>query len=187
MPTRKRASSRSRLGRAVKAGRSAIKEAQKHVPPELRRQIDRSIKDGQKRFDATVKDIRARVNKAAKQADLNSALKRLDGLSKQVQQLARSVTSRAASGTRSTRATATRRATTARRAVTRKAAATKRTATRKAAARKPAAPKRATAPAKRASTTRTRRAAAMPEPTIRYVPPAIPEAPGPMPIEVETP
>ena len=88
MPARKRTTSRSRLNRAVRAGRSALAQAQRRVPPDLRRQIDKSIKDGQRRFDSTVKDIRTRVNQAAKQADLNKALKRLDGLSKQVQQLA---------------------------------------------------------------------------------------------------
>src|SRR2546421_336758 len=103
MPARKRTTSRSRLNRAVRAGRSALAQAQRRVPPDLRRQIDRSIKDGQRRFDSTVKDIRTRVNQAAKQADLNKALKRLDGLSKQVQQLARKVTSGSTPAARSRR------------------------------------------------------------------------------------
>ena len=181
MPARKRTTSRSRLNRAVRAGRSALAQAQRRVPPDLRRQIDKSIKDGQRRFDSTVKDIRTRVNQAAKQADLNKALKRLDGLSKQVQQLARKVTSGSTRAARSTRS----RATSTRRAVTRKAAARK-PARRKPAARKTAASKPRTtaaskpAAARRASTRRT--PAATRQPTIRYVPPAVTEAPGPMPI-----
>jgi len=74
MATRKRASPRSRLNRAVKAGRAALRSAEKRVPPDVRKQIDRSIKDGQKRLDAAVKDVRKRVNQAARQADLDRVM-----------------------------------------------------------------------------------------------------------------
>ena len=143
MATRKRAASRSRLNRAVKAGRSALRSAEKRLPPDVRKQIDRSIKDGQKRLDTAVKDVRTRVNKAARQADLDRVMKRLDGLSKQVSQLARRVTTRPAAATAAARKPATRRST-------------------------------------------PRRPAPSMEPVIRYVPPSIPEAPGPMPVRVET-
>src|SRR6266849_2448823 len=138
MAKKKRASSRSRLlNRAVKAGRSYLRQAERRLPPDVRKQIDRSIKDGQKTFDGALKQLRARLDRTASQVDLERALKRLEGLSKQVQQIARSATSRPAAPT------ATRRS--ARRPATRKSAAKPASATaaapRKAATRK--APARA--------------------------------------------
>jgi hypothetical protein len=149
----------------VKAGRKALRQAEKRIPPDLRRQIERGIKDGQKRFDATVKDVRARVSKATAPGEIDRALKRFSGLSKQFEGLARTLTARAAAATRgtaprrpTTRPTATRPATTPKR----KPAASKSVA-RKPAARKPAARRSA------------RRKAA---PAIVAAPPAVPEAPG---------
>ena len=95
MATRKRTSTRSRLlKRAVRAGRSALHEAEKRVPPDLRRQIESGIKDGQKTVHAAIKELQTRLDRTARQADLDRVLKRLDGLGRQVQQLARPVTSR---------------------------------------------------------------------------------------------
>ena len=217
MATRKRASSRSGLNRAVKAGRSALRTAERRLPPDVRKRIEKAIKDGQGRFDATVKDVRARVNKAAGQADVDRALKRLGELRKHVQTMVGNAAAAARTG-RSTATSTARRATT-RRTATRKAAtrktatrktasrktatrktATRKTATRKAATRKTAparsTPTRSTStatarkPAARRTAPRRRTApkpAVMPAPTIRYVPPAITEAPGPMPLHVETP
>lgn len=212
MATRKRASSRSGLNRAVKAGRSALRTAERRLPPDVRKRIEKAIKDGQGRFDATVKDVRARVNKAAGQADVDRALKRLGELRKHVQTMVGNAAAAARTG-RSAATSTARRATT-RRTATRKAAtrktasrktatrktATRKTATRKAATRKTAparsTPTRSTStatarkPAARRTAPRRRTApkpAVMPAPTIRYVPPAITEAPGPMPLHVETP
>jgi peptidoglycan hydrolase CwlO-like protein len=147
MAKKKRASSRSKfLNRAVKAGRSYLREAERRLPPDVRKQIDRSIKDGQKTVEGAIKQLRTRLDRTANQVDLEKALKRLDGLSKQVQQLARSVSSRPAATTRrATRRPAARRRTVARAAAP-KAAATRATATRKAPARR-AAPRRRAAPA----------------------------------------
>lgn len=186
MATRKRTSSRSRLSSAVKAGRSALAQAQRRLPPDLRRQIDRSIKDGQKRFDGAVKDIRTRVDRTALQADLDKALKRLDGLSKQVEKLARGAHARAtaarpaarrttrkvASRASASRKTATQKATSAKRTATPKASSVKRTATRKVAKRKPSTPR----PASRRASPRRESAmsARTSEPTIRYIPPSAP-------------
>src|ERR1051326_41190 len=125
MPARKRAPSRARLNRAVKAGRKALQQAERRIPPDLRRQIDRTIKDGQKRFDATVKEVRTRVSKATAPGEIERAVKRCGDLSKQVESLARQLTARTKSATR---ATAARRST-----------STRRTATRRTATRKPAA------------------------------------------------
>src|SRR5690349_8310965 len=123
MAKKKRASSRSRLlNRAVKAGRSYLRQAERRLPPDVRKQIDRSIKDGQKTFEGALKQVRTRLDRTASQVDLERALKRLDGLSKQVQQLARSAQARAASRTAAAApARTTTRRPAARRAATRTA------------------------------------------------------------------
>lgn len=130
MAARKRASTRSRLlKQAVKAGRSALREAQKRVPPDVRKQIERTVKDGQKTMHTAIKQVQARLDRTARQADLDRAMKRLEALSRQVRNLA-------AGGAAS--------ATPARPA--RRKPATRKTSTRKPAARKPmskTAPKRA--------------------------------------------
>jgi hypothetical protein len=154
MANKKRASSRSRLlNRAVKAGRSYLRQAEMRLPPDVRKQIDRSIKDGQKTFEGAIRQLRTRLDRTASQVDLERALKRLDGLSKQVQQLARSASSRATSGStaaapakRTTRRPPARRATTK---TTRKPAR-KAAAATPAPASKPAA--RRAAPRRRAET-----------------------------------
>jgi len=156
MPARRRPSPRSPLNRAVKAGRKALRQAEKRIPPDLRRQIERGIKDGQKRFDATVKDVRTRVSKATAPGEIDRALKRFSGLSKQFEGLARTLSARAAAATRGT---APRRTT---------APAKRKPAARKPTARKPATRK----PAARRS---PRRPAA---PPIVTAPPSVPEAPG---------
>ncbi len=165
MPARRRPSPRSPLNRAVKAGRKALRQAEKRIPPDLRRQIERGIKDGQKRFDATVKDVRARVSKATAPGEIDRALKRFSGLSKQFEGLARTLTARAAAATRGTapRRTTTRRTTTPRTTTPKRKPAARKPVARKPAARKPA-PRR-----------RPRRAAA---PAIVTSPPAVPEGPG---------
>src|ERR1700681_2491756 len=140
MATRKRTSSRSRrsglVGRAVTAGRKALREAESRVPPDLRRQLERTIKDGQKTLKIAIDQLETRVRRNATQADLDRVFKRLEGLSKQVQLMARGVSMRAAARTSST----TRRAAT----TTRPAAGTakrtaKRASTRKPATRRPSA------------------------------------------------
>jgi peptidoglycan hydrolase CwlO-like protein len=150
MATKKRASSRSKLlNRAVKAGRSYLRQAERRLPPDFRKQIDRSIKDGQKKVEGALKQLRTRLDRTASQVDLEKALKRLDGLSKQVQAIARSATARPAAATparRAARRPAARRRTT-------KAAAPKAAAPAKAATRK--APVRRAAPRRRAASSPT--------------------------------
>jgi polyhydroxyalkanoate synthesis regulator phasin len=195
MAARKRASSRSRrsglVGRAVRAGRKALRDAESRVPPDLRKQIERTVKEGQKTVMSAVHELETRVNRSARQADVDKALKRLEGLTKQVQQLARGTASRGAARATSTRrraASTTRRAKTA---VKKKATTARRaTATRKRAAPKPAArraaPKAAAAKpaARRTSARRTpaRRTSAR-APEVRSVPE--PPAPGPIPESVD--
>jgi peptidoglycan hydrolase CwlO-like protein len=148
MATKKRTSSRSRLlKRAVKAGRSYLRQAERRLPPDVRKQIDRSIKDGQKTFEGALKQLRTRLDRTASQVDLEKALKRLDGLSKQVQAIARSATARPAAAKparRTARRPATRRRTT--KAAAPKAAAAAKPAARRAPARRAAPRRRAASP-----------------------------------------
>jgi polyhydroxyalkanoate synthesis regulator phasin len=139
MATRKRASTRSKLlKRAVKAGRSALREAERRVPPDVRKQLERTIQDGQKTIHVAIKEVQTRLDRTARQADLDRAMKRIEGLSQQIRNLAARTV-----GT-STAARPARRKPATRKAVARKPAARK------------AAPKRTTA---RRATTRTPRAA----------------------------
>lgn len=147
MPARKRnVSSRSKLlNRAVKVGRSYLRQAERRLPPDVRKQIERSIKDGQKTVEGAIKQLRTRVDRTARQADLERALKSLEGLTKQVQQIARAASSRPAArpAPRATRRPATRKAP-ARKAAA-KAAASKSTPAGKAAPRRAAPRRRASA------------------------------------------
>src|ERR1700693_2882815 len=89
MANRKRSSTRSKLlKRAVKAGRSALRQAERRVPPDVRKQLERTIQDGQKTLHTAIKEVQKRLDRTARQADLDRAMKRLDGLSKQVRNLA---------------------------------------------------------------------------------------------------
>src|SRR5438128_131805 len=106
MAKRKRGTRRSGIvGRAVSAGRRALREAEKRVPPDLRRQVERRIKEADKSARAAIKQLQVQAKKASTRADVNSVLKRIDGLTKQARQVARGASSRAAS----TRRRATRR------------------------------------------------------------------------------
>src|SRR5690242_12409899 len=148
MATRKRTSRRTGLvGRAVSAGRSALREAEKRIPPDLRRQLDRRLKDADKTARAAIKQLQAQVKKASTRADVNSVLKRIDDLTKQARQVARGSATRAAATRR--RATSTARGSARRPA----------TSTARGSARRPATRTRkaATTPRKRAATTTTTR------------------------------
>jgi len=195
MATRKRASSRSRrsglVGRAVSAGRKAFRKAESRVPTDLRRQLERTIKDGQKTLKIAIDQLQVQVRRTAKQADVDKALKRLEGLSKQVQRLARDASSRGAARASST----TRRAATAKRRASGTAKGVKSTAkstvksarstVRRAAStatRTPRSTSRRPTPSSSATTGRKaapRRSSPRPtttaKPEIRYIPPAEPE------------
>jgi polyhydroxyalkanoate synthesis regulator phasin len=148
MAAKKRASTQSKLlKRAVKAGRTALRQAERRVPPDLRKQLERTIRDGQKTIHTAIKEVQTRLDRTARQADLDKAMKRLEGLSKQVRNLA---TGSAAS-------------TTPARPARRKSGARK-AAAGKPAARKPAAKRMST---KRAATRSARvvRSPAAPAPT----------------------
>src|SRR5216110_2145180 len=98
MATRKRATRRSGIvGRAVSAGRRALREAERRVPPDLRRQVERRLKDADKTARAAIKQLQTQAKKASTRAGVNTVLKRIDGLTKQARQIARGTGSRTAS------------------------------------------------------------------------------------------
>lgn len=163
MAKRKRTSKRSDLvGRAVRAGRSALREAESHVPADLRRQVERRLKDAEKTARVAIKQLQQQVKRASTRADVNSVLKRIDGLTKQARQVAKGTTGRATSPRRRTAASTTRRAASR----TRKAAGStrRRTATsprrsttaRRTAARPAATTPSATTPRRRSAPRRAR-------------------------------
>src|SRR5215831_94497 len=165
MAKKKRATRQSGLvDRAVSAGRRALREAQSRVPPDLRRQLERSLGDADKTARAAIKTLQTQVSRASSRADVNSVLKRIDALTRQARQIAQSATARPAT----TRRAAPRRASTgtkASAAASRRKPLTRKAAARKPAARKPAAAKpaaRTTSPRRRA-TTRRSAAASPPE------------------------
>jgi hypothetical protein len=143
----------------VTAGRNALREAESRVPPDIRRQLERTIRDGQKTLKATIDQLQAQVRSRAKQADVDKVLKRLDSLSKQVQQIARGASSRGAARASSTK----RRAKTATRRAATSAKKTARPTTRKAATPKPAtrkaSPRSSAAARPSSSSSATRRTA----------------------------
>ena len=138
MAARKRASTQSKLiNRAVKVGRSALRQAQRRLPPDVRKQIERAVKDGQKTIHTAIKQVESRLDRTARQADLEKAMNRLDALSKQVRNMA---------------AAAAAARTAPPQAATRKPTARK-PATRKASTRKAAPARRATRRSTRSSST----------------------------------
>jgi len=172
MAKRKRGTRRSGIvGRAVSAGRRALREAEKRVPPDLRRQVERRIKDADKTARAAIRQLQAQAKKASTRADFNSVLKRIDGLTKQARQVARGTGTRAASTRRRAASTTKRAATRTRRAATnvkkargtaRRKAAEGATSRRRAAAPTTTTVRRAAAPRRRAAARRAPAAESMP-------------------------
>lgn len=147
MGKRKRTSRRTGLvDRAVRAGRRALKEAESRVPPDLRRQVERRLKDADKTARAAIKQLQVQVQRATTRADVNSVLKRIDGLTKQARQIASGAGART-TATRRRPAATTRRAASTR---VRKAAPARRAApTRKTSTARASAPRRTPAPRRR--------------------------------------
>ena len=160
MAKRKRTSRQSGfVGRAVSAGRRALREAESRVPPDLRRQLERRLKDADKTARVAIKQLQAQVKKASTRADVNSVLKRIDGLTKQARQIAQGTAPRASStrrrattttkrpATRTRKAPSTARPPASRRAASTPRAAAARTTRRAPARRSRSAPPSAPAPA----------------------------------------
>ncbi|HEX2646140.1 MAG TPA: hypothetical protein VHO95_02835, partial [Candidatus Dormibacteraeota bacterium] len=71
----------------MSAGRRALREAESRVPPDLRRQLRRRLRDADKSARAAIKHLQGQVQKASTRADVNSVLKRIDGLTQQARQI----------------------------------------------------------------------------------------------------
>jgi hypothetical protein len=75
------------VGQARKAAEGAVKDLQKRLPPDLVKQIERSLERGQKALDGSLKQIQARLNRTASQTDVDRLTRRIDDLSRQVNRL----------------------------------------------------------------------------------------------------
>jgi polyhydroxyalkanoate synthesis regulator phasin len=138
MAARKRASTQSELlSRAVTAGRSALRQAQRRLPPDVRKQIDRTVKEGQKTIHVAIKQVESRLDRTARQADLEKAMKRLDELTRQVRNMA-SAAAASATQARNPKAKPATRRTPTRKAAPRRKAASAATVAKSTPARRPA-------------------------------------------------
>ncbi|HYU63197.1 MAG TPA: hypothetical protein VEN12_05395 [Verrucomicrobiae bacterium] len=149
MAKKKRSSRSSGLvNRAVRAGRRAFKEAESRVPPDLRRQLERRLKDADKTARAAIKTLQTQVRRASTRGDVNNVLKRIDGLTKQARQIAfggsgaTAPRRRAASPTRKSTSRSRKAATTRRKPAARSAAPAKATSARRTSAKRASTPRR---------------------------------------------
>jgi hypothetical protein len=117
---KRRTKQRDLVSRAVSAGRGALRQAESRIPPDLRRQVERRLKNADMTARAAIKQLQTQVKRATTRADVNSVLKRIDGLTKQARQItaggatprrrASTTTERAATRTRNAAPTTRRRA-----------------------------------------------------------------------------
>src|SRR5262249_55058853 len=115
----------------------ALREAERRLPPDVRRQVERRLKDADKTARAAHKQLQAQARKASTRADVNSVLKRIDGLTRQARE----------SGPSRPGTAPTRPSSPARRAPARTRTTAKTAGRKSPAKRKTAAPKAAPAPA----------------------------------------
>src|SRR5205085_4901802 len=91
--TRKPSSSRSSSSRssasrgtfinqAVKAGRDALRDVQKRVPPDFRKTIQATGRSFEKTVSSSMKQIQTQLNRTASQADLAKLQKKIDDLTR---------------------------------------------------------------------------------------------------------
>src|SRR3984893_15219807 len=66
---------------------SAVKDIQKRLPPDLTRQLERSLSQGQKAIQSSLQQVQARVNRTASQTDVDRLTRRIDELTRQVHRL----------------------------------------------------------------------------------------------------
>src|ERR1700730_15125044 len=62
---------------------SAVKDIQKRLPPDLTRQLERSLSQGQKAIQSSLQQVQARVNRTASQTDVDRLTRRIDELKRQ--------------------------------------------------------------------------------------------------------
>ncbi|MGH7902759.1 MAG: hypothetical protein ACREPA_01365 [Candidatus Dormibacteraceae bacterium] len=107
------------INQALGAGRVALQEAQKRVPPEWRKQVE-------SRMSEALKPVQAQLRSRASQSEVDRLTKRVEQLAKDVDRLSRNVASGAPAGTAAetagrTGAAGPRRAAAPKRATTKKA------------------------------------------------------------------
>src|SRR5918912_608777 len=72
---------------ARKVTESVARDLQKRLPAELVRQVERSVGQGQKAMQASLRQVEARVSRTASQQDVDRLTRRIDELSRQVNKL----------------------------------------------------------------------------------------------------
>ena len=70
------------LGQALEAGRDALKEAQRRLPPDWRHQVETRVTEAMRPFQAQLKS-------RARQSDLDELARRVDELADRVEKLSR--------------------------------------------------------------------------------------------------
>src|SRR4030088_2253823 len=85
--TRKSGKDSNLVGQARHTAEGAVKDLQKRLPPELVKQIERSLERGQKAVDGSLKQVQARLNRTASQTDVDRLTRRIDDLTRQVNRL----------------------------------------------------------------------------------------------------
>src|SRR3981081_781348 len=93
MPTpRKRASTRkpadgNLVTQARQAAGTAVKDLQKRLPPDLARQFERSLAQGQRAIQSSLTQVQNRLNRTSSQADGDRLTRPIDDLTRMVNRL----------------------------------------------------------------------------------------------------
>ena len=165
MPNNKSRASSSRSGgasivqQARKAAESAARDLQKRIPPDVLRELEKRVGQGQRTIQASLKQLETRLNRTASRQDVDRLTRRIDDLAKQVSRL---LSARSASGApsppagRSTTARRTAASGTAARGASGGPARTRTSTTRKAAGSSRPASTRGASSQRRTRSPRTR-------------------------------
>src|SRR5437870_1346013 len=90
---KKRASSTPKSGDAslLDQGRvvaeAVFKDLQKRLPPDLAKQVEKAVGQSHKTVQGGLKTLQTRLDKTARQADVDKLTKRIDALSKQLERV----------------------------------------------------------------------------------------------------
>src|SRR3984893_4229281 len=101
--TRKSGKDANLVGQARHAAEGAVKDLQKRLPPELVKQVERSLERGQKAVEGSLKQVQTRLNRTASQTDVDRLTRRIDDLTRQVNRLIGAARGSSASTTQTAR------------------------------------------------------------------------------------
>src|SRR5262245_65727396 len=89
--SKKRASSPARNGEGglIDQGLGFVKDLQKRLPPDLVKQVEKAVGQGQKTVQGSLQAIQAQLKNTAKQSDVDRLTKRIDALARHVEQIGR--------------------------------------------------------------------------------------------------